>query len=110
MERVVGRTDDFLVLPSGAIISPRNINVIENVPGILQYQTLQEKRDRFVVKVVNGKEFGEDSVNQIKEIIKAGCLGENVTVDVEIVDEIPKERTGKIRTIISKVNRPRFIN
>lgn len=107
---VVGRTDDFLVLPSRTIISPRNINVIEDVPGILQYQTVQEKTDRFVVKVVKGEGFGEDTINQIKEIIRAGCLGEDVTVDVKIVDEIPKERTGKIRTIISKVNQPRIIN
>lgn len=110
IKTILGRTDDFLVLPSGTNISPRNINVIENVPGILQYQTVQEKRDRFVVKVVKGEEFGENTINQIKEIIKAGCLGEDVTVDVKIVDKIPKERTGKIRTIISKVNRPRIIN
>ena len=110
IKTLVGRTDDFLVLPNGTIISPRNINVIENIPGILQYQTVQEKRDRFVVKVMKGEKFGEDTINQIKEIIKAGCLGEDITVDVKIVDKIPKERTGKIRTIISKVNRPRIIN
>lgn len=109
IEKVIGRVDDYLVLPNGTTISPRNINVLENVPGILQYQTIQEKLDRFVVKVVKGAGFGEESINQIKEIIKAGCLGENVTVDVKIVDKIPKEGTGKLRTVISKVKKPQIV-
>ncbi len=104
LKQVTGRNDDFLVLPSGTIISPRNINVLEGIPGILQYQTIQEKRDKFFVKVVKGKEFTENTIEQIRNIIEAGCLGEDVSVQVEIVDEIPKERTGKIRTIISKTS------
>jgi phenylacetate-CoA ligase len=105
IKQIIGRNDDFLVLPSGRLISPRNINAIENIPGIIQYQTIQYRTDRFLVKVVNNEEFEEKSLRQIEEIIQRGCYGEDIIVDVQIVDKIPRERTGKIRTIISKVSK-----
>jgi phenylacetate-CoA ligase len=103
MGSIEGRLEDFLILPSGRIISPRGINVIEYIPGITEYRTIQEEKDRFVVQVVKGKGFSEDTISQIKKQIKAGCLGENVRCEVELVKELPRERTGKLRTIVSKV-------
>ena len=103
MSSVEGRADDFLVLPSGRIISPRGINVIEYIPGIAKYRTIQAEKDRFVVQVVKGKGFSKETISQIERQIKAGCLGENVRCEVELVKEIHTERTGKLRTIVSKV-------
>ena len=42
MKIVEGRTDDFLILPSGTLISPRNINFLENVKGISEYRIIQK--------------------------------------------------------------------
>ena len=103
MSSIEGRADDFLVLPSGRIISPRGINVIEYIPGIAKYRTIQAEKDRFVVQVVKGKGFSKETISQIERQIKAGCLGENVRCEVELVKEIHTERTGKLRTIVSKV-------
>ncbi len=101
IKSIEGRTDDFLTLPSGRVISPRNINIIDNVPGIVQYRTIQEKRDRFRVQVVPANNYTIDTDRQIKEQIKLGCVGEDVNIDIELVDNIPRERTGKLKTIIS---------
>lgn len=106
VKKILGRTDDFIVLPSGTVISPRSINVIETVHGILHYQTIQCTKDRFLVKVVTTEGFGQNSINQIEEIIKKGCFGEDIKVDVKIVDELPRERTGKLRAVISNVKQP----
>lgn len=103
IKSIEGRSDDFLTLPSGRIISPRTINTIENIPGILEYRTIQEKRDTFVVQVVPGKGYTQNTDKQIDEQIKLGCLGEEINVKVELVRELPKERRGKLRAIISKV-------
>ena len=53
--------------------------------------------------MVKGKGFSESTISQIKQQIKVGCLGEDVKVEVELMEEIPKERTGKLRTVVSKV-------
>jgi phenylacetate-CoA ligase len=103
MNSVEGRTDDFLILPSGRIISPRGINVLEYIPGITEYRTIQKEKDRFVVQVVKGKGFSQETISQIERQIKVGCVGENVRCEVEVMKELPRERTGKLRTIVSKV-------
>ncbi len=104
ISRIEGRTDDFLILPSGRIISPRNINVIEDIPGIMEYRTIQERKDKFLVLVVPNKEYSPATDNEITNKIKKGCLEEEIDVEIKLVDKIPRERTGKLRTVISKVH------
>jgi phenylacetate-CoA ligase len=103
IKNIEGRTDDFLTLPSGAIISPRTINTIEDIQGVIEYKTIQLKRDTFLVQVVPSKEFTDISKIRIGEMIKLGCLGEDIKVDVELVNKLPRERTGKLRAIVSNV-------
>ncbi len=103
IKSIEGRTDDFLTLPSGAIISPRMINTIEDIKGVVEYKTIQLDRGTFLVRVVSNKEFSYESKIKIGEMIRLGCLGEDVKVDIELVDKLPRERTGKLRAIISNV-------
>lgn len=103
IKSIEGRTDDFLILPSGKKISPRVINVIEDIPGVSRYKTVQEARDRIVVNLVKEKGFGPETISEIKKHIKAGCLGEEVKVDVKLVDELSTNRRGKLRAVVSNV-------
>jgi len=103
IKSIEGRTDDFLTLPSGRKISPRVINVIEDIPGVYRYKTVQETKDRIVVNLVKGTGFGPETISEIKTHIKAGCLGEEVKVDVKLVDELSINRRGKLRAVISNV-------
>ncbi len=106
IEEIEGRCDDLLVLPSGRQISPRAINVIEDVPGILEYQTIQKKPDYFEVHLQKNHRFTPASADLIRKRIVEGCLGEKV--DVQIVEEeaLTRERTGKLRAVISEVAPP----
>jgi len=103
IKQIEGREDDFVILPSGKKISPRMINVIENIPGIKDYQTIQVSKELFVVKLVKNKKFSKKTISDLKTQIMKGCLGERVKVEVELVDKINRERTGKRRAVISKV-------
>jgi len=103
IKSIEGRTDDFLILPSGKKISPRMINVIEDIPGVSMYKTVQEAKDRIIVNLVKGKGFNQETISQIKKHIKKGCLGEDVQVDVKLVDSMPLDGRGKLRAIISNV-------
>jgi phenylacetate-CoA ligase len=103
IKSIEGRCDDYLTLPSGRIISPRTINIIENIPGIIEYRTIQEERDKFLVQVVPGKYYTAETNKQIAEQIRLGCLGEKIDIKVELVTELPRERRGKLRAVISKV-------
>jgi len=113
IKHIQGRTDDYLVLPSGQKIAwwyfNRNIlynkKFKENVFGISQYQAVQERRDRVILKVVKGRRFNPETLEEIRKglIEESTRLGENIDVVIEIVDEIPKGRTGKTARFISKI-------
>ena len=103
IKSIEGRTDDFLTLPSRKKISPRAINVIEDIPGVSRYKTVQEAKDRIVVNLVKEKGFGPETINEIKKHIKAGCLGKEVKVVINLVDELTINRRGKLRAVVSNI-------
>jgi len=104
IETIEGRVDDFLILPSGLRIPPRNVNNFRGIPGFLRYIIVQERGDKFLVIMVPSKEFSKDTENRMRECIKLGCLGEQIDVEFELVDEIPRELSGKLRKTVSKVH------
>jgi len=105
IKEFLGREDDFIKLPSGKVISPRNINILDEVQGIKQYQIIQEKTNMFCVNVIKSESFSEDTHKKIKQTIIKGCGGEKVNVRINLVNKLPRTKSGKIRTVISKVKK-----
>lgn len=103
MRDIEGRADDFLVLPSGTTISPRNINFLEYVDGVAEYRIIQKNQNEIVVQVTKGIDFSQETVSQVQDVIRNGCLGEDIEVSVELVDKIPRDKSGKIRAVVSEV-------
>jgi phenylacetate-CoA ligase len=110
IEQLEGREDDFFILPSGKKISPRMINLIEFLTGIASYKIIQETPKNIVVKMIKNKDFNDNTVREIKKLIRSGCSGEPIDVEVKIVSDIPQERSGKLRTVISKVRDAEITN
>jgi phenylacetate-CoA ligase len=104
MKIIDGRADDFLLMPSGEQISPRKVGLLEYVNGVNRFKIIQEKRNQIVVQVEPAKNFSERTIFQIREIILRGCLGEHIEVTVENVNKIPRDKSGKIRMVMSKVD------
>ena len=104
MERVVGRTADFLIRKDGSRVA--GISLIENtltkIPGIEQMQIIQEKLDYMIIKLVQGKGYSEDSQNQIKLYFK-NLFGEDISIDIHSIESIQPELSGKYRFSICKV-------
>ena len=103
MKNIEGRVEDFIILPSGKVISPMVINNIEYVNGIESYKMIQEKKNKFKVLVVKDKDFSKKTVNDIKREIRKGCSDKKIIVDVKIVNKIPRDKSGKLRVVVSKV-------
>jgi phenylacetate-CoA ligase len=98
LERVLGRVADYLVSPRGELIS--GISLTENfatlIPGVEQAQLIQDRLHHLQVRVVPDTGFGEASRARI-----AGLIGERFGAgmehDVEVVERIPQEPSGKYR-------------
>jgi phenylacetate-CoA ligase len=111
LRNVQGRINDYLVLPSGRKISWLHFyhqfykELEKNVFSISQYQIIQDRQDRIIFKVVKGRQFDPYMLDRIKNNLERyfAELSENLEVVMEVVKEIPSERTGKRRILISKV-------
>lgn len=111
IKSIEGRNVDFFTMPSGKKIDPGvlyfNIynEIREDVFCVYQFQVVQEKKDLVVINIVQGKNFDLEIISRLKKSIEKTLrdIGEKVSVSVVIVDEIPKEKTGKVRIMVSKV-------
>lgn len=106
VESVEGRDADYVVTPSGRLIS--GISLTENfalhIPGAAQVQIVQESVHHLRVRLVPDGRFGAESERVIGRLVRE-TFGPTVRHDVETVDAIPQESSGKYRFCISNVAR-----
>jgi phenylacetate-CoA ligase len=109
IERVEGREADYILTPGGQLIS--GISLTENfalhIPGTAQLQIVQESLTEFVIRIVPDDAFGDNSRKKIAALV-AETFGQGVRFEIELVDAIPQEPSGKYRFCISKVARDRL--
>jgi phenylacetate-CoA ligase len=69
----------------------------------VESQIIQDARDHILVKIVPSKEFSAAQQAQLLSEI-ARRLGREMKIDVQLVEAIPREPSGKFRWIISRVD------
>jgi len=100
---IQGRSNDFITCPSGKILSPLLLGVgLEKIEGIGQYKLIQENISTFNVQISKGQAFKEATIEEFENVLRE-ILGRDIKININIVDEIPREKSGKIRPIVSKV-------
>lgn len=103
MQITGGRKSDLIKLPNGTTVSALAVLCYCLVPiqGVKQYQVTQEKVDRFEVKIVIGHKSTKSIHREVKHRLKQR-LG-NVEIAVSVVDDIPREKTGKFKQFKTKL-------
>jgi len=103
MKLIEGRSDSFMQTPDGRIFSPIIWTLImRQIQGVGQFKAIQERKDLIRILVVRDQAFTEATAGQIVHDVKK-VMGEDVHVDVEVVEEIPKDKSGKVRCAVSKI-------
>jgi phenylacetate-CoA ligase len=105
MKTIEGRCDDFIKLPNNKMLSPSILwaAIRDNTSRVSAFQIIQEKEDTFTVNIVKVDNVNDEAVfNEINCILDK-ILGEDVYIKPKIVDIIEKEKSGKLRSVISKV-------
>lgn len=99
MEVIEGRYEDFIVLPSGRMISPYvTSRYFENVEGIDEYKIIQQARNKIHIQLVLREKHNEDIFLRLEDTFKKE-LGEDLTISIGAVDSLPKN--GKFRHVVS---------
>ena len=103
LKELVGRSVDVLITPEGKNVHGWFFLYIfwEYCQGIKEYQVVQEKLDKIVIKIVPEEDFDEKQLDKIREIIKKRSEGWNV--EIKFVDKIERTGAGKYKFIINEI-------
>jgi len=104
LRRIEGRADDLVVLPNSAIVSPYELLYhLESVPGVLQFRVIQRKVDQFLLQLKIERDFTKGTVVRKSHTEMTRILGQQSDIEIQIVDEIPRDPSGKVRSVISNI-------
>jgi phenylacetate-CoA ligase len=111
MKVIEGRKDSMIVLPSGrrvpALVFGWIMEFYRFYRNIYQYRIVQKRVDhlRVFIKKKNGsadeREMELELVRHMKKMLDLSEF--EVTVEVEFVDEIPLDKSGKLRKVVSEL-------
>ena len=101
LQDIQGRSTDFVVASNGTVMHGLSlIYILRDLAGVKAFKVIQESRALTRVLLVTENSFPPDAKQQIVDAFKRR-LGQDVAVVVELVDNIPAEKSGKFRYIIS---------
>jgi len=103
LREIQGRSNDFVVAANGTVMQGAALTyLIRDMPGITGFKIVQESLQMTRVLLVVDGTFDRSHSTEIVANFKRR-LGDAVDIQIEFVDEIKAEKSGKYRYIISHV-------
>jgi phenylacetate-CoA ligase len=110
MKHIEGRHDSIIVFPDGRKVSPRALSIsmsmFKDYSNIQQFQIIQKKVDSIKVslklKQTINNNFCSDLTAHLYNVLSLDK--EQINIDVELVENIPLSKTGKLFYIKSEVD------
>ena len=101
---VLGRSTDFIVRSDGTIMHALAvIYVLRAVAGVGEFKIVQHSLHDFEVLVVPNAGWQESGRVEIETGLRKR-LGDDIRIDLRLVESIPAEASGKHRYVISRVS------
>lgn len=101
LQDIQGRSTDFVVAADGTVMHGLSlIYILRDLPGVRFFKVIQESRALTRVQLVTDDAFAPDAITTIGTGFRQR-LGADVQVQVDLVDNIPAEKSGKFRYIVS---------
>jgi phenylacetate-CoA ligase len=98
---VIGRRDDSIRLADGRSVG-RLDHLFKGVEGILEAQIRQDRLDAISILVVPLPGFSEKTRRVLRDNFRHR-LGEDVALEIRLVDSIPRTRNGKFKGVVCNV-------
>jgi len=100
IKRIKGRDSDILRTPSGKFLIVENfVAYFEYISEVDQIQIIQEELDKIVINMIVNDQYNQQISNKIYNYW-TDYIGHDVSLVINIVDEIKLTPTGKRRTVI----------
>lgn len=106
LERIEGRTDDFLVLPGRGKVTPHIVyHLMDPVAGLARWRITQTEALRLAVECEPVGVPPADLVPRIESQLRR-LVPASVALEIQIIDRIPVPPDRKFRAVSSAVERP----
>ncbi len=103
IKEIQGRTTDFVVAADGTVMHGLAlIYILRDLAGVLSFKITQETLLHTTVQLVVDAAFERARSDDMIQAFKRR-LGESVRIDVQFVDRIAAEKSGKFRYVVSHV-------
>lgn len=101
LKEVIGRSNDLLITQSGAVVHPNAINyIVREFHKIVAYKVIQTSLSQLKILLeVNGNLTAKEESDFRGMFVEK--LGNGISINIEVVEKIPAEKSGKHRFVIS---------
>ncbi len=104
LEKIEGRIFDIVTGTNNNHVTGNYWTLLRNkINGIEKIQVIQEKKNEIQINLQVGELFNDHEYNNIIKNVK-NQLGNDLAINIDIVDDIPLTESGKFRWVISKVS------
>ena len=100
LEKIVGRTVDFVSLPDGSTIHGVKFPSIFGNFDVREFQVRQAASSDVQISLVPGPQFTADQMASIERMLRDNLSG--VSVSLSCVSRIDRTAAGKIRLVVSE--------
>jgi phenylacetate-CoA ligase len=102
LDRIEGRADDLIAVQGGSLLHPLStLPPLQSVPGVVQVQLIQWELRRFQLLVVCAGETNWETTRARLEESFYSILGRDLDLQVDRVERLAPELSGKLRGVIS---------
>jgi phenylacetate-CoA ligase len=103
IERIEGRADDLILLANGEARHPIAVLwALQKVPGVVRVQIVQEEITRVRLLVVGAAGIDWPVARAQLDSILRSLLGAGVVLEIERVDGIAPEPSGKVKAVVCR--------
>ena len=108
LDGLVGRTYDLIHTPDGRFVHGQLFHHILRQPeAVKKFQVRQKSDSALEIKIVLDGNSGQIQEDVVEKQIK-NVTGNEMSIDFAYVHEIPLEKSGKFRWIISEISHQKF--
>jgi phenylacetate-CoA ligase len=104
VKQILGRIDDFIYSPEVGKINLGNIsNTLKGTKGIIKFQVHQNDLNKLRILIVIDPSIYDNTIKNIFISNWIERVGEHIELQIDYVDDIPNEKSGKYRIVKNNI-------
>jgi phenylacetate-CoA ligase len=101
IERVVGRTEDYVLTPDGRLVG-RLDHLFKDAVRVKHAQIVQDELDKITIRIVKDRAYTKSDEDEILREARLR-LGSSIGIQFDYADEIERTSNGKFHFIVSNL-------